>query len=51
VVAEGFGSWLEFVAWAEANKEPEIWWTVDMPKPDWAHPRTQFILESDSSKR
>lgn len=50
VVAEGFGSWVEFIAFMNNDKKPELWWTVDMPKPEWSRP-TSGLLKSDSSLR
>ena len=50
VVAEGFGSWVEFIAFLDNDKKPEVWWTIDMHKPDWHKPSTG-LLESDSGLR
>jgi hypothetical protein len=51
-VCEGFGSWLEFVAFInDQTKEPELMWHVDMHKPDWSLPQEQYVLESDGGLR
>ena len=52
VVAEGFGSWVEFICFKnDATKEDELWWSVDQEKPEWGHYMRdrQHMLESDSS--
>lgn len=53
VVAEGFGSWVEFIAFINSEtKKPEVWWTVDMNKPEWGKPgKDDYLLQSDSSLR
>jgi len=48
VMAEGSGSWLESISFAE---DPEVWWAIDDKRPDWTLPHGVLVLESDSSKR
>jgi hypothetical protein len=52
VVGEGFGSWLEFVAFTNhSTKRQEIYWHVGLHKPEWTVPTRGHILKSDSMNR
>lgn len=51
VVAEGFGSWLEYISFTnDSSKHDEIWWDVNYEVPEWSMPSSR-VLESDSSNR
>lgn len=53
-MAEGSGSWLEYISfYNETTKADDIWWTIDLEKPEWCIPSddSNLLLESDSSLR
>jgi hypothetical protein len=52
VVGEGFGSWLEYVAFTNhSTKRQEIYWHVGLHNPEWTVPTRGHILKSDSMNR